>query len=274
MIHLAVFDIDRTIIPSQTGRIAPETADAIRALQQRGIRTAIGSGRMLHLIPDELRELGFDYYILSNGTYVADRNGQVVAQESVDSVVAEALTRELIRRELALDIRYVDGMMPGNPNMDVREAMQKYWARMGLKFKPPKNFRWHSPPAPESKPIAFGAYIPPEMQPEVFALFPQLDFLPVFDSPMCDINPKGVSKATGIQRICGMMGIGMEQVIAFGDDRNDLEMIAEAGIGVAMGNGIQAVKDAADYVTAPCEELGVVRALQRFGLLDDGGITG
>ena len=63
------------------------------------------------------------------------------------------------------------------------------------------------------------------------------------------------------------MGIEMEHVIAFGDDRNDLEMVAEVGIGVAMGNGIQAVKAVADYIAPDCLDLGVVKALQHFGLL-------
>ena len=268
MIQLAVFDIDRTLIPAETGCIAPETVAAIRQLQRRGIRTAIASGRMLHLLPDELRELGFDYFILSNGAYVANGDGQVVCQESVDPEVAQALSRELIRRGLAFDIRYVDGMVQGNPSLDVREAMQAFWKKQGMKFRPPKNFQWHVSPSPESSPIALGACIPQEQQPEIFALFPQLEFMPVFDGPMCDINPKGVSKATGIRRICARMGISMEQVIAFGDDRNDLEMVAEAGIGVAMGNGLNSVKAVAAYVTTSCAELGVVAALKHFDLID------
>ena len=269
MIQLAVFDIDRTLIPPEIGHIAPETVAAIRQLQRRGIRTAIASGRMLHILPDELRELGFDYFILSNGAYVADRDGRVVSREAVDPAATAALTQELLRRNLAFDIRYVDGMAPGNPNRDVREAMQAFWAKQKVKFKPPKNFQWHVSPSPDSQPIAFGACIPPEQQPEIFSMFPQLEFMPVFDGPMCDINPKGISKATGIRRICGLMNISMEQVIAFGDDRNDLEMVAEAGIGVAMGNALASVTAVADYVTESALNLGVVAALKHFGLIAD-----
>ena len=269
MIQLAVFDIDRTLIPPEVGHIAPETIAAIGQLRRRGIRTAIASGRMLHLLPDELRELGFDYFILSNGAYVADGEGHVVCCESVDPAVTAALSRELIRRDLAFDIRYVDGMVRGNPNRDVREAMQAFWDKQKVKFKPPKNFRWHVSPGPESNPIAFGACIPQEQQLEIFSLFPQLEFMPVFDGPMCDINPKGVSKATGIRRICGLMDISIEQVIAFGDDRNDLEMVAEAGIGVAMENALAAVKEVADYVTDSALNLGVVTALAHYGLISE-----
>ena len=268
MIQLAVFDIDRTLIPPGSD-MAPETAAAIRSLRSRGIRTAIASGRVKHLIPQELWELGFDYFILSNGAYVADGTGRVLCQECVDPALAEALVEELCRRGLAVDVRYVDGMVPGNPKLDVREAMQEFWAKQGVKFRPPKkDFQWHVPPQAGGAPISFDACIPVEQQGELMDMFPELDFLSVFEGPMCDINPRGVSKATGIQRICGMLGIGMEQVIAFGDDRNDLEMITEAGTGVAMGNGIDAVRDAADYVTDSCEALGVVQALRHFGLIE------
>ena len=268
MIRLAVFDIDRTLIPTKNGQIAAETAAAIKALQRKGIRTAIASGRMAHLIPDELRELGFDYYILSNGAYVTDETGALLSQESVDPALVERLIQEMCRRGLGLDVRYVGGMVQGNPKVDVREQMAAYWASQGVKFRPPtKNFQWYVQPPIGARPISFDGCIPVEQQPDMIALFPELDFLSVSEGPMCDINLKGISKATGIHRICQRMGIPMEETIAFGDDRNDLEMIREAGIGVAMGNAIDMVKEAADYVTDSCENLGVVKALHHFGLI-------
>jgi len=269
MIRLAVFDIDRTLVPTKDGQVAAETAAAIQALQHKGIRTAIASGRMSHLIPDELRALGFDYYILSNGAYVTDGKGTVLCQESIDPVLVERLIQEMCRRGLGLDVRYVGGMVPGNPKVDVREEMAQYWASQGVKFRPPtKNFQWYVQPPVGAQPISFDGCIPVEQQPDLIAMFPELDFLSVSEGPMCDINLKGISKATGIRRICGIMGISMEETIAFGDDRNDLEMIREAGTGVAMGNAIDLVKNAADYVTDSCEDLGVVKALRHFDLID------
>ena len=267
MIKLAVFDIDRTIIPAGHAGVAPETEAAVRSLKERGIYTAIASGRMMNLLPRELRALGFDYYILSNGAYVTDGAGQVLCQETVDPTVAEKLVAELCRRDLALDIRFVGGMLPGNPDRDVRQAMKAYWDSQGITMKPPKDLQWHVQPPEGQQPISFDACIPVEQQGELAEMFPELEILPAFEGPMCDINPRGVSKATGIRRICGLLGISMAQTIAFGDDRNDLEMIREAGIGVAMGNGIAAVKEAADYVADKCEALGVVKALAHFGLL-------
>lgn len=268
MIRLAVFDIDRTLISPEVGKIAPETVAALEQLRNKGVRTAIASGRLFSFLQEELLELGFDYFIMSNGAYVADAAGRVIAQDGIDETLVDRLVQEMIRRDHPIDIRYCMGRRSGNPNCSVVERMQSHWQRKKMKIKPPKAFLDEYLPREGERPISCDAYIPAEELEEMIRLFPGLDFLPVFESPMCDINAAGVSKASGLERVCAIAGIGMEETIAFGDDRNDLEMIAAAGIGVAMGNGLQAVRDAADYVTVPCEELGVVKALRHFGLLD------
>ena len=62
-------------------------------------------------------------------------------------------------------------------------------------------------------------------------------------------------------------GLDRTEIMAFGDEDNDVEMIGFAGIGVAMGNGTGEAKEAADYVTASVDEDGVRKALQHFGIL-------
>lgn len=268
MIKLAVFDIDRTLIAPEVGEIAPETVAALKQLQQKGIRTAIASGRLFSFLQPELLEIGFDYYIMSNGCYVADPAGTVLVQEEMDPSVLEAFSDRMIRKDLPFSVRYCMGQRDGNPNCTVHQRMAPIWAKKKFKSKPPKAFLEEYRPRPEEKPICVCGFLPGEELSKFEKEFPQLSFMPVFESPMCDINPAGVSKASGIRRICGLLGIDISETIVFGDDRNDLEMIAEAGIGVAMGGGLSAVIAVADYVTEPCAELGVVKALKHFGLLD------
>lgn len=268
MIRLAVFDIDRTLIPPERGELAPETAEALRQLQKNGIRTAIASGRLLSFLPPELLALGFDYYILSNGACVADSSGRLLHQKTMDGATVDALVEEMCRRGHPIDLRYTGGRVSGNPDCTVMERMQQFWAAQGFVKEPPKALLEEITPPVGELPISCSGYIPEAELPDFIRRFPQLDFLPVFESPLCDINQAGVSKATGLGRICELTGIDPSETIAFGDDRNDLELIAAAGIGVAMGNGIQAVKDAADYITDTCDNLGVVKALRHFGLLD------
>ena len=82
-----------------------------------------------------------------------------------------------------------------------------------------------------------------------------------------DVNPAGLSKAEGIEKILGMIGASREEIIAFGDGGNDKEMLEYAGTGVAMGNAMDDLKTMADYVTLSVDEDGISHAFRHFGLL-------
>lgn len=80
--------------------------------------------------------------------------------------------------------------------------------------------------------------------------------------PIIEIVRKGLSKAVGIDHIAKEMGIPRERIIAFGDEDNDLEMIDYAGIGVAMSNGIDDLKNIANEITLSNNEDGIAKFLQ------------
>jgi len=79
-----------------------------------------------------------------------------------------------------------------------------------------------------------------------------------------ELNPKGITKASGLREVCSILGLDMSQVIAMGDSVNDLSMIREAGLGVAMGNAQELIKAEADIVTASNEEDGVARVIRKY----------
>ena len=81
-----------------------------------------------------------------------------------------------------------------------------------------------------------------------------------------EVNPSGVHKAFGVRRVCELVGCTMDEVVAMGDSLNDLELIRQAGLGIAMGNAQQAVKEAADAVTATNAQDGVAEAIRRYVL--------
>lgn len=79
-----------------------------------------------------------------------------------------------------------------------------------------------------------------------------------------EVNPVGVNKANGLQRVCKELGITMAEVMAVGDSLNDIKMIEQAGLGVAMGNAQDAIKEAADHMTDTNNNDGVAKAIERF----------
>ncbi len=93
-----------------------------------------------------------------------------------------------------------------------------------------------------------------------------LDFFSVVrsDESFLEFIPNHATKGTGLEGLCKSIGLSIDNAIAFGDAENDLAMIRDAGLGVAMGNGYDIVKDAADVVTLTNDENGVATLVSKF----------
>lgn len=83
-------------------------------------------------------------------------------------------------------------------------------------------------------------------------------------APFLEVGPEAVTKATALQRLCAQWGIERGEVVAFGDNINDVEMLAWAGLGVAMGNAEPLAKSAADEVTERNDDDGVAMVIERL----------
>ncbi len=81
-----------------------------------------------------------------------------------------------------------------------------------------------------------------------------------------EILDKRVTKGTGVKSLAEVLNIQPEEVMAIGDQENDIAMLEYAGIGVAMKNAIDAVKEAANVVTRSNLEDGVAYAIEKFAL--------
>lgn len=81
---------------------------------------------------------------------------------------------------------------------------------------------------------------------------------------LLELSAPNVTKASGLEELGNILGVSAEDVIAFGDMANDIEMVRWAGTGVAMGNAIDALKQVADEVTTSNDDFGVARVLERI----------
>lgn len=88
--------------------------------------------------------------------------------------------------------------------------------------------------------------------------------LPLTKDYYFDINNCNSSKANGIKILLEYLKLNFDSILAIGDGLNDLEMIKEAGVGVAMGNGEQKLKDNADIITDTNDDYGVVNILNKI----------
>lgn len=81
-----------------------------------------------------------------------------------------------------------------------------------------------------------------------------------------EVTPKGVSKGAALTQLAAKLNLDVSEIMAIGDEQNDLSMIELAGTGVAMGNAIDKVKAAAQYISADNDHDGVAQAIQACAL--------
>ena len=82
-----------------------------------------------------------------------------------------------------------------------------------------------------------------------------------------DITAKGADKGEGLLAMTKYLGLNPRHTMAFGDGGNDSSMIRMAGIGIAMGNAMDSLKQEADYFTTSVDEDGIMNALRHFQLI-------
>ena len=81
-----------------------------------------------------------------------------------------------------------------------------------------------------------------------------------------EVSPPGATKARGLERLCKHLGLTIDETMAVGDGGNDLDIMGAAGLSVAMGNAIEAVRALADVETEDCDHDGAAHAIQRYML--------
>ena len=102
-----------------------------------------------------------------------------------------------------------------------------------------------------------------ELIDELQKKYPQIYVVKSF-AYFCEIANKEATKGNAIKILADLYGITTDEVLAIGDNNNDIEMVETAGVGVAMGNGTEEIKKRADFVTDNVEHNGFVKAIDKF----------
>lgn len=255
-IRAAFFDIDGTLLPFQATEIPLGTRRALDQLRENGIRIFLATGRPPVHLPHlhAFDHIHFDGYVTMNGQYCYDDEGVVYAKP-LPRQALELLVPYLAGNDLAVSFVERDyGYL--NRNNQLSDAFRR---QMEMPIDDPIRSLTHPT-------YQLSAFLP-EAEEERF-----MEHCPgckaVRWSPdFADILPADGGKPCGMEKMLAHYGWTAEQAIAFGDGDNDAEMLRYAGIGVAMGNGKESAKSAADYVTARDVEDGIAKALRHFGLI-------
>lgn len=257
MIKAAFFDIDGTLLSFTTHRVSEGTVRAFARLHEAGVRTFLSTGRPMVLVPD--MPVTFEAYITMNGALVftPEPERHVLLSNPVPDDDYNAWLNHAKRLGLCTMVFTENGMMLAQPN------------EIGMKLRDQLEFPL--PPIVDiddmrsSQAFQIIALMPSTSDAKVAALMPQCR-LPRWHPAFTDIVNGANSKSSGMEAICRHYGIRQEETIAFGDGGNDIDMLRWAGIGIAMGNADDTVKQAADMVTTTVDDEGIENAIKELGI--------
>ncbi len=264
MYKLVVLDIDGTLVNSEK-KVTEKTKEYITKASEMGVRFIIASGRTPYGILPIAKEIGLEKiggYILAynGGACMNCENMEILYENFIDKSkmkdIADFGAKNNIpyltyKKELMYtpneSTKYLE--LEANINNLTIHKVENMVDEVDFDF-------------PKVLFVDEGERLANFVE-EAVEAFPEFE---VFRSEpfFLEICPKGIHKATGIENIIKILNVKREEVIAIGDGFNDITMIEFAGLGVAMDNAQDKVKEVADYITLSNDEDGICKVIEKF----------
>lgn len=264
-IRLIAVDIDGTLLNSDL-QLSARNEETLRRVTAQGIHVILATGKSRVAGEDLIKRLN----ITSPGIYLQglctyDSDGGVIRQQILDPAIARQAITFAEDRDFVV-IAYSSSRILVRKHDDrILEGTVRYHESMPEAIGPLQNIVGE---LPLNKLLLIGE--PTRIKALRWQLNAQLGsacrLMQAGVPDMLEVLPPGASKGHALKLLINDMGIAPDHVMALGDAENDIEMIELAGIGVAMGQASQHVKDSADYVTGTNDEDGVAQAVERFVL--------
>lgn len=253
---LILFDIDGTLLDHDK-KIPDSTKQALADLQLAGHEVVIATGRGPFMLKDVREALNIESYVSFNGSYVVYK-GEVLYKHALDTALLHELTQLTVGNQHPLVYMTPEGMRTStNLNAYAGEGHNALASRL-----PPMEPDYYID-REIYQCLLFCKQEDEGCYKDQFSQFGYIRWHPYGS----DVLPPGGSKARGIQALIERLGFKDEDVYAFGDGINDIEMLQYVYHSVAMGNAPDEVKQAARYVTKDVNDDGIMYGLKMVGLL-------
>ena len=267
-------DIDGTLV-GYDSKIPASALKALQLAQANGHKIIIASGRSYGMIySDLLNTVKFDGIIASGGACVIV-DGKVIYESFIEGddlafiidyfrkngINYLLMTKDELYAEPVFNNHISPGMIANGYNKDV--VKQAYGWNTEVEdvrvVKGGEKLAYFTSP-----------YLPDKIAKDLDGRFYVVDFSigKVSEgSYFGEMNNAGVTKASGIDEYLAYVGASIEDTIAIGDSANDLEMLEHAQVAIAMGNGTEAAKAVADFVTTDVDKDGIYNAFLKLGII-------
>jgi hydroxymethylpyrimidine pyrophosphatase-like HAD family hydrolase len=241
-IKLIALDMDGTLLKDDQ-TVSEPTKEMIKKALDKGIHVVLSTGRSIETCYPYAEALNLSSYLITaNGGEIYTMEKELLDQHLLPTKIIESMWTLGLETGVDMWMIATDGVYRNDT--------------------PPKNFtdhRW----------LKFGCNTSDQTKLDLMIKeLSHMDGLELTNSLPTNVeaNPAGVSKAAALHFLCERMGITMEEVMAVGDSLNDIKMIQASGVGVAMGNAQEAIKNVADFVTDTNNNNGVAKAIEHVVL--------
>lgn len=263
--EIIVLDIDGTLVNSQKV-ITEHTLKTLLNLQKLGKKVALASGRPVQGIWEHARTLrlnDFGGYILAynGGAVINALSNEVIYSKYFPNEIIPEICEELKGTNITINTYENDKIIEGNGINKYSDIEAKI---VGMETKFVDNFAEYVTfdvnkllLAGEPAEILRLEKIFSERYKGVIGVFRSEEFF-------LELVPLGIDKAKSIDVLLNKLGLTSKQCIACGDGYNDITMIQYAGLGVAMANAVDEVKEAADIITVSNDEDGVAKIVEEY----------
>ena len=265
MYKLAVFDLDGTLLNSKH-EVSEENLEAINLLHQNNIKVVIATGRSSQLLKPYIKKLNITSEIITC-------NGTVIGNPSEGSILYEDIvSKEQVRKTLEMCIEYNHEFLVYTSKAVVarQEDWNKFLEEKNVSLD--NNYKANFIPIKDINEVVNNHNVNKiliiERDNDKYNLLNERvkDYNTVSHTQSAksyvDIGPLNNSKGNAVKILCEKFGFKLEEVIAFGDQMNDISMISIVGLGVAMGNAKDEVKESANYITLTNDQNGVAYAIK------------
>jgi Cof subfamily protein (haloacid dehalogenase superfamily) len=254
------FDIDGTLVSFNTHQIPPSTILALTQAKANGHKVYIATGRPPLIITNlgAIEHL-IDGWITINGAlcFVGDK---IISCKEIPHEAAQLVVDDAQEKNYGVIVVGERDVAVFDPQGEVDEVFRREIAVDNLdQVKPMEEVM-------QQRILQLTAFFSADYEQEL------MEHIPVCTSgrwhpAFTDVTAKGADKGEGILTMAHYMNLDPEYTIAFGDGGNDTSMIKTAGIGIALGNALESLKQNADYTTSSVDEDGILNALRHFNLI-------
>lgn len=267
MIKMIAMDMDGTLLHHDE-EFSKETIEYLQLCQKAGYTLCFSSGRSTLSLEMLYQKAGLSsdnlYFIGFNGSRVSSADEKTLL---LDAGLSLDLMRRLIAHVKPMGVSLVLSDQAGLYIQSDDEIQARYIRH----YETSKKGRVHlckrledAVSAPPSKLLitADEKYMD-KIMPDIITPFKSEGHFSLSGPGYLEVIPAGINKGTSLKLLAEHLGISLKDVIAFGDNYNDIEMIQTAGIGVAMGNAVDELKKVADDVTVSHQDNGVIKYLEK-----------